>query len=223
MKEQPIIFSGEMVRAILEGRKTQTRRVVKRAMGIDLQKAKGVYEVSPSLWQFSGYRQHWTPGHNDDEAWVLCGPSPYGMPGDRLYVKERWRPSWANVAGMVSGPGIEYEDGTILGRPEASRYPECETPSRSKWRSSRFMPRFASRILLEVTDIRVERVQDISEEDAKAEGIAEYCGEFTFNGGMHLSKTATSSFRHLWDSINAKRGHGWDSNPWVWVVTFKRI
>jgi len=94
-----------------------------------------------------------------------------------------------------------------------------------KWHTGRFMPRWASRIMLEVTDVRVERVQDISEEDAWAEGIlTRYCCNGGDCGcrGMPINHP-TADFRDLWDSINAKRGHGWDVNPWVWVVKFKRI
>lgn len=184
MKERPILFSGEMVRAILEGRKTMTRRVIKP--------------------QPAG-------------EWAAPGKTacPYGQPGDRLWVRETWRKTnWTDEPNRgewrVFWRATEKEDSRNNGL----------------WRPSIHMPRWASRILLEVVSVRVERVQDISEEDARAEGV-EWQNErpcwVNYLDREDWSPTARDSFRTLWDSINAKRGYGWDANPWVWVVEFKKI
>jgi hypothetical protein len=184
MNEKPILFSGEMVRAILDGRKTQTRRVMK-----------------PQPRQLENHiaiknrKRH-------------C---PYGKPGDLLWVRETWA-------------SHEYMDDT---RPSdftksAQMLPlwyrannQMYNFNQGKWRPSIFMPRWASRITLRVTDVRVERVQDISEADARAEGVLKA-------GGASLSLyAARHHFSQLWDRINAKRGYGWDINPWVWVVEFE--
>lgn len=201
MKERPILFSGLMVRAILEGRKTQTRRVVKNATG--------------PFWDHPGYR---IVMHDGFTFWEThsgkpnqYGPSiacPYGKPGDRLWVRETWWAARDDVRGEMKRDTVRYAataDG--LGVP--------------KFRPSIHMPRWASRITLEVVSVRVERLQDISEEDAKAEGIELLNGRYTFNAGAHESHTAVESFRALWESINGPGS--WDSNPWLWVVEFKRI
>ena len=171
MKEYPIIFSGPMVRAILDGRKTQTRRVIKP-------QPKG---------EFCRYGFHmptqaiWT-----DLTVVSC---PYGQPGDLLWVRETFA-----AAGDQSW--VEYRA-------------DCDSKV-IRWRPSIHMPRSASRLTLRITDVRVQRVQEISEEDARAEGTTGLAGAMT-------------GFPYLWESINAKRGYGWNTNPWVWAISFERI
>lgn len=181
MKERPILFSGEMVRAILDGRKTQTRRVVKQ---------RG--DCSGSVEQ--------------------C---PYGQPGERLWVRETWATEGTDETSTLP---LQF-------KADRSDWPKC-----SKWRPSIHMPRWASRITLEIESVRVERLQKITEEDAKAEGTRDdalvhyYCEEGTDDDpiGNHRCNWRYA-FSRLWESINAKRGFGWDANPWVWVITFRRV
>jgi len=231
MKERPILFSGEMVRAILDGRKTQTRRVIKpQPMKLDT--------------------AQWFPGppgdkrnakHYANESHLRKGLPidfcPYGIPGDRLWVRETWRTDKLGEGEypVRKGQWIEYRATPDIPPPT---YP-------GRWRASIHMPRWASRIDLEITDIRVERVQDISEKDAIAEGV--YWEAIEYPPPMHTGiswvapgvtmtniygdkdrdvpahLTAQDAFKCLWDSINAKRGYGWDINPWVWVISFRRI
>lgn len=195
MKERPILFSAPMVRAILEGRKTMTRRAIKpQQMGM-LRIAADVGECS--RFMDNGYL------HDNDLSYIkdFC---PYGRIGDRLWVRETF---------------AEALDGSFLYRAD-KMYDGMKRGDFSwKWKPSIFMPRKASRIILEITNIRVERLNDISEEDARAEGAGgeRYSGQ-GFNHCIHRE-----AFRTLWDSINDKRGYGFDANPWVWVVNFEKI
>lgn len=219
-RERPILFNDQMVRAILDGRKTVTRRIVK---------------PQPSL-----PTTHWWPSNGRGPQWMAEGPSeatggtrqtwgwkecPFGQPGDRLWVREAWQgplisdeeqaanQSWwkdmtkfqdqAHCAYRASGDNNEYVD------PDG--YFHC------KWKPSIHMPRWASRILLEITAVRVERLQDITEDQAIAEGIDTHPMGFYGNGCI----TAGGAFLELWESIN---GDGrWAANPWVWVVEFRRV
>jgi hypothetical protein len=180
-KERPILFSGPMVRAILGGRKTQTRRVVKP-------------------------QEH-------AEQWPACGcASPYGRPGDRLWVRETWAPK-------------QFEDGVNY---RASG--DLLDTGHCRWKPSIHMPRRASRILLEVTDVRVERLQRITGYDAMAEGIEGVTNDLGPGATVTTfrdyetdawDRAAYQSFRSLWRSINGP--DSWDADPWVWVVSFKRV
>lgn len=212
MTERPILFSGPMVRAILDGRKTQTRRVIKPQPP----------SIAPSKIECDhiGCGEGGGFGFFDDDRDYVC---PYGQPGDRLWVREKWG-LWHPIEKCCL-PTFEYEDydkethQAKLDPTYSLRYAsdgaECE-----RWRPSIHMPRWASRITLEITGIRVERVQEISEADAMAEGVdrepGTYSAEFKLHGYV-------SAFATLWDLINAKRGYGIDSNPWVWVVEFRRV
>ena len=196
MKERPILFNGEMVRAVLAGQKTQTRRIIKGR-----------------------------PSKTQQDA-LFC---PYGHPGDRLWVRE----TFCTFEQSNGSQGVAYrtdtEDGwyspceTLTGGypSHCSCHPGCEgcTAGRWKptWRPSIHMPRWASRITLEITDVYVELVQDIHEEDAIAEGIDPR--KLSYLSG----ERAVTKFYVLWNSIYAADGLGWDVNPWVWVVTFKRM
>jgi len=192
MKERPILFNGEMVRAVLDGRKTQTRRVVKP--------------------DEDGYPHR--PGDVFGERKLLLTSCPYGEPGDRLWVRESMK--------FDPDRGWRYcADGAdvIESADYSKRTPSCP---------SIHMPRKASRIFLEVTDVRVERVQEITEKDAVSEGIKPVQFGLTTSGyewspTEDATDTAKESFYCLWNSINAKRGYGWDVNPWVWVVEFRRV
>jgi len=185
MKERPIIFSSEMVRAIiLDGRKTQTRRVVRL----------------PSWFQAITYV--------DDAQYKDCierrVKCPYGGIGERLWCKETFI--------KCEEPD---DDGNYIIYYRAD-YPNDKTFGPCK--PSIYMPRWASRITLEITGVRVERIQDITEEDAKAEGCE--IGHGLTDDSPFFAREA---FQKLWDSINAKRGYGWNENPWVFVISFKKV
>lgn len=198
MKERPILFSGPMVRAILEGRKTQTRRVVK---GRWLPLVEAVMRVNG--------RWVWTTMDYDLTT-------PYGEPGDRLWVRETWAAfdldwSWPGRPRDLSGgpwPNIVYraDDG-------------LDEHGWKRWRPSIHMPRWACRITLEVTDVRVERLKDITEDDAMAEGWIKR-PDLSKDPEVHAD-ACRDWFVDLWDSINAKRGYGWETNPWVWRIEFQ--
>jgi hypothetical protein len=239
MRERPILFSAPMVRAIVAGTKTQTRRVVKWR------------EVVPGLnMGFSGLRVDSTPA-----GWVLesdtrnsrewrCEPTPcpYGKPGDRLWVRETWQIADWNDAGE---PCIRYAADLAVRWPalpmESTDWAQDTWAALSdpdnvlidgraadrRWRSSIHMHRWASRITLEVTGVRVERLQDISEEDAIAEGIELVPGPEPYPMWMDYSKPGTriscpiESYRTLWESINGPGS--WSANPWVWAIDFRRL
>lgn len=193
-KERPILFSGEMVRAILDGRKTQTRRVVKP------QPPYGVREIKVGMFEpvviRGGMEEPGKPvfGFADEERGWKC---KYGQPGDRLWVRET---HYVESAGNEDGSGLFV----------MYKASDCDAPV-SKWTPSIHMPRWASRITLEITGVRVERLNDISEEDCYNEGCQP----------EYDSLTAIQDFRKLWESINGKGS--WSQNPWVWVVEFKRV
>ena len=194
MKEHPILFSGEMVRAILDGRKTMTRRVIK-PQPVSIPEAKVAHA-----------------------NWIMQNRTcPYGQPGDRLWVRETWKPTRAScaIATGIDGPGTYVRYRADDSRRTVAHSMKCRGADREPWHPSIFMPRWASRITLEITEVRVERVQDITEEDAKAEAPP-----FPFD---YTPASYRSLFRALWDSLNAKRGYGWAANPWVWVISFKRV
>lgn len=214
MKTRPIIFSAPMVRAILEGRKTQTRRVIK---------------PQPVLWDegsidlWSTDRVGPTETRCVPDVWVEYG-CPYGQPGDGLWVRETW--SIHQLDGIV-----HKEFPNILYRADSSTrllVDECVwkyVRSKFAWRPSIHMPRWASRLTLEMTGVRVERVQEISEGDCIAEGfnpIQEVRPGVTLIPDPRWSHdTAQAMFKRTWNDLNARRGYSWESNPWVWVVEFK--
>ena len=195
MKERPILFSAEMVRAILAGRKTQTRRVVKSPVSTHCNILGISAEHEPMIL------------HKDD--WFKpCEWSPYGIPGDRLWVRETWAApgNWDDIkpSKLIEYPGFNTD---LI----AYRATEKFGDAYFTWRPSIFMPRWASRILLEITDVRVERLQEITMQDAIAESAP------TLKG----CPDPRVYFKDLWDEINADRGFSWDVNPWVWVIKFK--
>ncbi len=210
MKERPILFSAPMVRAILEGRKTQTRRALRKQFVPDAEPAE-VPATSPEGWQINGHSGLWwddTDACIDDA--IRC---PYGQPGDRLWVREAFMHEPADYCWEASV--------TIPVRPAHTIYRADSDPNGEAngigWKPSIHMPRWASRILLEITAVRVERLQDISEEDALAEGV-------TFKNPVkpgHASRMGREAFAELWESINGP--DSWEENPWVWVIEFKRV
>ena len=220
MKERPIIFSNEMVQAILDGRKTQTRRVVKE---------------QPNRVRYNNIVYKGKYGWEDEHGRRLL--NLYGEPGDRLWVREKWRiVGWGGETYQ-----IQYSDGTILEEPgDSSEYDEdaymklfeqCDKECTdaglelddddyyifkdgvipTRWRSPIHMPRWASRITLEITDFWAQRVQEISFYELQQEGMQ---GELT---------KAVKEYIRLWDSLNEKRGYPWSSNPWAWVIEFERL
>lgn len=227
MKERPILFSAPMVGAILEGRKTVTRRVVKfNAAG------RAAY-----------FGKQWHPDDAD-----IAKACPYGQPGDRLWVRETWRSTASTLdearaltEDITSGTAVAYLATSVddlMRNGPMTRADAVECVKFETWKPSIHMPRWASRITLEITGVRAERVRDISEADAIAEGVH----RIEIGSGYNDCFSATSTtwadvveqqaaayedprlaFRDLWDGINEQRGFGWLANPYVWVIEFKRI
>jgi len=249
MKERPILFNAEMVRAILDGRKTQTRRVVKsrykdeqiffdpkqyahwESRHPERAATASIYDAGDE-----SFGPAWYFGHEDGGGGELSIQCPYGKPGDRLYVRETHHLLWFLAEDFYNdmngepcsterwcqcGPDSDQDPPPVWycadGEP-----PELDTDALS-WgekRPSIFLPKWASRITLEVTDVRVERVQDITEQGARAEGPPDVITDTWPTVADYHPREA---FAALWDSINAKRGFGWKANPWTWVVEFKRV
>lgn len=214
MKERPILFSGPMVRAILEGRKTQTRRPVRLPDGHawTFDRACAFHSIfGPDSYLFR------------DGDWSHGTQCPYGLPRHRLWVREASRIIHeSNHHSGQSAYTIEYKAGGELIRNERlpSWYPDKSRnrDGRPRWTPSIHMPRWACRIVLEVVSVRVERLQDISEEDARAEGSDPYDWQYDNGEGPESYREA---FRCLWDSING--ADAWERNPWVWCIEFKRV
>lgn len=209
MSEKPIIFSSEMIKAVLDGRKTQTRRVIK---------PKPVWDL---VWWYKG-ETYLTDEDMQSHLFhnVYGGKgSPYGAvyadgTKDRLWVRETF-------TYITMAENETYDLRTPNGCPVKMLYKattDYEIPA--NWTPSIYMPRWASRLTLELADIRTERLLDASLADLIAEGCpAEHLPE-NCNG---MSHAAYGWFESLWDSINARRGHGWGTNPWVWVIEFEVV
>ncbi|HGP0335459.1 TPA: hypothetical protein ACLE2I_004670 [Klebsiella quasipneumoniae] len=219
MKERGMIFNGEMVRAILDGRKTQTRRPIKW-------KQTRFTEIGE---REDGSKWPWS--EDADHACDFWHPCPFGAVGDRIWVRETFQgplvheelfEEYSAYPEKFETPEYcEYAaDGGV--RPE---YCDLDDNLRHGWRPSIHMPRWASRILLEITGVRVERLNTISEEDARAEGIIDggclNCGEPEPCGCANPEPDATDAFAYLWQSIYG--ADSWQANPWVWVIEFKRV
>jgi hypothetical protein len=233
MKERPILFSGPMVRAILEGRKGQTRRALKpQPESRENESVPGHYGTFFHGWNLDH------PAVTDFDLSSLC---PYGRPGDRLWVRETW--SMAGMFNKTKPSDLDHEwsshqvnEGLLWYRADGEQEPGAtvgdKMSGRGRWRPSIHMPRWASRILLEITDVRVERLQDISDHDALSEGIEvsdwEHgcCPYRNYRKGepgqmnRHCS-TPGLSFLTLWESING--AGSWAENPYVWRVEFKQL
>lgn len=235
MKMRPILFSAPMVRAILDGAKTQTRRVVKPQFEPDAEPVE-MSAISERGYQISGHSGYWWDDvtANSDVS-IRC---PYGQPGDRLWVRETWQRRRIAMSSFQLSQGELYTEylyraDAYDGSPiqSAVRHEELVAlkPSdrlKEIWRPSIHMPRAVSRIKLEISGVGVERLQDISEADAQAEGIQPAYGEWRDyrtapSVNYPVCATGVDSYKTLWESIN---GNGsWDVNPWVWVVEFKRV
>jgi len=234
VKERPILMNGAMVRATLAEIKSQTRRIVKpsRAWPIDFVGGSGQIN-DPTCWGFEdGDTALWWLLKRDDDALSRQIPCPYGQPGDRLWVREtyyafgRWetrfsakkkRDEW-HFVDMTRDTDRLYQFGTESIEPCLRARDPGILPTWWK-RPSIFMPRDASRILLEIVSVRVERLQDISDDDAEDEGTRIWAPEVQKNGNKFPS--IRSAWQALWESING--AGSWDVNPWVWVVEFRRI
>jgi hypothetical protein len=216
MKERGILFSAPMVRAILDGSKTQTRRIVKPQPALVL----GAHWVWRDI--DSVHTPDWVPIMARDF-------SPYGAPGDRLWVRETWQ-AWERVS-------YEHDEWEPIDRerragatwaewldehrpPDAIEY-RATSESQGPWTPAIHMPRWASRITLEVTGVRVERLQAITEADANAEGVRPF--PLDLEGDCWTDGTYRTAYNHLWNEINGWNPNSWAANPWVWVVEFKRI
>lgn len=210
MKERPILFSGAMVRALLAGTKTQTRRAVKPQPPSIVDSVYRPFPAEPNNWQ----------GYGDD-AIHWYGRCPYGQPGDRLWVRETTRMRY--LPNLLTGEPTNAECGEYVadGEPMLN-----EDGFDYAWWYSRktcpgiHMPRWASRITLEVNAVRVERLQDISGDDCIAEGIEQPIAGVLLKG-CTTAHAQRSAYRSLWESING--GGSWALNPWVWVVAFRRV
>lgn len=229
MTERPMLFSAPMVKAILAGRKTQTRRAVKPAL------------VAPQEVRWSDHNPGWWIVHNDaDNKWSRLR-SPYGQPGDRLWARETWQYAGWTEDGY---PFVGYRaDGSnvCIDRDIPEEWAERLTDiwaglssdenvridgraADRKWRPAIHMPRWACRVVLEVVGVRVERLQDISDRgasnDCTEEGVfhagRDLPSDWQERGFRSIEKCA---YRDLWESING--AGSWDANPWVWVVEFK--
>jgi hypothetical protein len=212
VRERPILFKGDMVRALLAGIKTQTRRVIDHPDGA----MRCGY--SPTGWGVRGKEEE---GYRDEGGlpWCTCTPiaCPYGHDSEefgeteRLWVRESCCLDWANE--------VVYKADDPTGRGARN----AGYPTEPRWRPSIHMPRRACRIVLEITDIRAQRIQEITDEDIQAEGIAEYIR----SKGLDPAKVnPRAAWIDLWDSINAGRDGGryaWAWNPWTWAITFRRL
>ncbi len=228
MKERPILFNGSMVRATLDGRKTQTRRIIKPQPHASNGLVNAAYCGRPNSWLPTG-----SFSHENQSREYQCHQ---GIVGDQLWVKETWQ--------GFRQTSIEYDEWEEMESPKDRHVQFYEPVYRAdnknfpeKWQPSIFMPREYSRIQLEITGVRPERLQDISEADAVREG-ALVCstglppgtppvygfdtdaGDFDENLAAYNARDA---FAGLWRSLNTKRGSTWEENPWVWVIDFERI
>lgn len=208
MKETPLLFSGDMVRAERSGRKTQTRRIVKPCKDLNLGCPLAPNEIAGEI-NAGDYTN-----------------SPYGGPGDRLWVRESWRVARQHDAkkprdlNFDRGMTIMYDAGGSRAHDGTGRYVNDDNypPSLPDWagklRPSIFLPRVACRTVLEITSVRIDLLQDITDDDALKEGVD--------RTNTSIPGYARERFSRLWDSLNAARGFGWDTNPWVWRIEFKR-
>ncbi len=230
MKERPILFNGAMVRAVLSGQKTQTRRIVKPQPAHSCR-----YEMNGA----GTHALHLAGGVTGTDEPLICVPPtpksadhrlpcPFGVPGDRLWVRESFMPAPDEAAPDEPRPTLWNVAYAADGGQRTATAPAGYNPmlyNYERWTPSIHMPRWASRISLEVTDVRVERLQAISEKDAKSEGVTllPLTSEDCWGDGTH--KTA---FEYLWGQVygfpdEKNDGNDWRSNPWVWVVSFKRV
>lgn len=222
--ERPILFSGPMVRAILGGSKTQTRRIVKPQPVQHIPATNNWPGEDLWTWEKLDHANGSSPGVHASTAALkrmMIEKCPHGKPGDQLWVRE----AWATQSSLHMAPAL-YSNNAIY---RADTHAGLEKKNGDqKWRPSIHMPRWASRITLEITEIRVERLQDINGEDAKDEG-AECRTDLSWAGSTDESfyphgfygEGNIAGFKELWQSTNGPES--WNANPWVWVVSFKKV
>ncbi|EAB1980457.1 hypothetical protein M1Y80_002305 [Salmonella enterica subsp. enterica serovar Hadar] len=210
MKELGMIFNAEMVNAILSGRKTQTRRPIKWKQTRFTEIAE---RDDGSLWPWA------EDCERGGDIWFAC---PFGEVGDRIWVRETWQvihdhiDESSHVEYRTYAPSIPKEKDRYWHTVYAEHFGDESREDRGfPWRPAIHMPRWASRITLEITDVRVERLRDLSEEDAKSEGIIPSAG------GVLPGWEYRINFRDLWMDIYGT--DNWEANPWVWVIEFKRV
>lgn len=211
-KERPILFSAPMVRAILDGRKTQTRRVVK---------ARHATHPDYPTFDVRGGTVYALEYDSDGLKAEWPMPCPYGQPGERLWVRETWAPVSTFDPSPDTGAFYRADYLDDPHGPDGEKSPEGRYRT---WKPSIHMPRWASRIDLEITGVRFERLQDINEADAFHEGAERpECGPFELHGvPVHpMTGSYQEGFKKLWQSINGP--DSWAANPWVWVIEFQRI
>lgn len=228
MNEKPILFSGPMIRALLSGAKTQTRRIITPQPTTFASFGGKLVDTGAWDWRCRNQSRKCLGTTWDILLREMLAYCPFGSVGTRLWVRETWQYSGWTDNGE---PWIRYaaDNSQRLIQPDedlSETWADLSDPANTKidgkaadrrWRPSIFMPRWASRITLEVTGIRVERVCDTSERDATAEGVE------IIASVDHGSTNPIAAFRALWDSINGKRGYGCDTNCWVWCVSLRRI
>jgi hypothetical protein len=205
MNEHPILFSREMVRAILVGHKTQTRRV-----------------VMPQIdWQVDIFQRRKNGTLDQFTFSEFIARCPYGLAGDRLWVRETFAYAPADTYVYRADFSEPIHEGLVERAGEVIPL---------VWRPSIHMPRKASRIALNITAVRIERVQEIIREGAKAEGVSNLWSWDVERNDKHpehfrraLLNPYIANYSVLWDEINAERGYGWDANPWVWVIEFQKV
>lgn len=221
IKERPILFSGPMVRAILEGRKTQTRRVIN---------PQPVHDPTSKMpWVDEGLTPSGAGRTGHSLRLIDC---PYGRPGDRLWVREKFCQKLDdagmfvyNTEGNLDPSCFWYAaDGlqVVKGNGDGGTQYRKDGSEASPWRPSIHMPREACRMTLDIVNVRVERLQEIDVAGCRAEGIESLAIE-SHEYALHTKNDWLLGFSQLWDKLNAKRGYAFDSNPWVWVIEFKRM
>lgn len=213
MKEHPILFSTPMVQAILEGRKTQTRRIVKPQPPLDNEDDDILVERDDCMG-YPALVASW-----EGETQIHNVKFPYGVEGDILWVRETWRQLIDCTTGEKAGFTYCATDEEVA----ITESLEKRFKSKIKWKPSIHMPKEACRLFLKIKSVRVERLQDISEKDAIAEGVKMVDGETMYQnyylGEGTWETSAKNSFCSLWESINGPES--WEANPWVWVIEWE--
>ena len=220
MTDRPILFSAPMVQAILDGRKTQTRRAVKPQPAGEIRRGEPDFNhwIDTKYWE----RQNQKENRGIGTRGFAC---TYGQPGDRLWVRETWMDLQGTGIEIVTGSRERYAYGADT--PRGSYGDDQRKCYGLKWRPSIHMPRAASRITLEITSVRVERLQDISEAEALAEGIQRYAGPLRWVRyldaitGEAVHSTARDAFFALWIALNGQPS--FNANPLVWILQFKHL